>query len=442
MVYNSMKLFLSSLLLSLPLITNPCIAAPSKGHSVLDKMVASVNDEAITESELDKQTQLILIRLKPTELTLPPMSVLKKQVLDRMIIDRIQMQQAKELGIEIDQATVNQTLNDMVKHDDLSFDEWRQFLEDQGVSFEYFKDSVKNELLISRLQQQEVGKMVSVSNIDVDHFVNSPAGQDQSGTEYRIGHILIALPENASVDTIHKKNEEAKNIVQQLKTGSNFAQMAMARSNGQHALEGGDLGFRKTAEIPSLFAKEAALLQIGEVYGPIKNESGFHIIKLIDKRIEGTSLSAMPTESQVQQILIKTGPQRSDQEAKQLLAHIKQLLTEKNASFKTLAQKYSEEAISKEKGGVLGWVTPTQVLPEFSTQINKLKTGEISEPFKTDLGWHLVQVIKRRSHLSSVESMRNKAMDILFRRKFDEQLISWQRRLKEDAEVQVYLDES
>ncbi len=416
-------------------------AAPlSKKLPVLDKMVASVNSEAITESQLNQQTQLLLVRLRQADAALPPLPVLRKQLLERMILEKLQLQLATVEGIEVDEPTLNQALQDIAARDNLALSQMQQFLEEQGIPFTQFRETIKTEITLSKIQQKEVGQHITVSKADIQHFLNSPAGLDQSGVEYRLGHILIPFPSEApSKEQQQKTQERAEHIVKELKAGANFTKMAIAKSAGQQALNGGDLEWRKTESIPTAFVKVVPALQIGEIYGPIRDSSGLHIIKLLNKRSQQTT-GKSKEQAHIRQILIKTNEKRSDSEAEALLAKLRTQIIN-GASFTALAQRYSEEA-NGAKGGDIGWVTEKTVVPEFNQEILKLRAGEISQPFKSTLGWHLILVVEKKNECVSSEAMRNKAMEILYQRKFDEQLISWLRHLRNDAEVEIYLNEN
>ncbi len=269
---------------SLGILSFTLQAAPSHTLPILDRMVASVNNEAITESELNRQTELLLVRLRQTDTPMPPLAVLHKQLLEKMIMEKCQLQIAAAEGITVDEKTLNQAVNEIASRDNLSVDQMQQFLEEQGITFAQFRETIKTELLLSKIQQKEVGQRITISKTEVDHFLTSPAGQDQSGTEYHLSHILIPLPEEYSKTEQQKIEESANALTKELKHGADFAKMAMAKSAGQQALEGGDLGWRNTATMPSTFAKIAPTLRAGEIYGPIRNDSGYHIIKLLGKR--------------------------------------------------------------------------------------------------------------------------------------------------------------
>ncbi len=418
----------------------PLQAAPhAKKLVVLDRMVASVNGEAITESDLNKQTQLLLVRLQQTDTALPPMNVLHKQLLERMILEKLQLQLATQEGVIIDDSTLDNAIEEIASRDNLSLHQMQKFLEEQGIPFAQFCETIKTEITLSKLQQKEVGQNIIISKAEIEHFLTSPAGLGESDTEFRLGHILFPVPEEATKVELDKIEAEAKTIVKQLKTGANFSEVAIAKSSGQQALEGGDLGWRKLGFIPTVFVKVVPTLKVNEIYGPIQDSSGFHIIKLLDKRNTITASLKPKQEVHLRQILIKTSAKRSEPEVEERLAALRQQIVN-GASFAQLAQKHSEEMNSATKGGDIGWVSEASVVSEFNQQMAKLKAGEISQPFKTSLGWHLIQIIEKRTRTTPNEALRNKAMEVLYQQKFDEQLISWLRRLRANAEVEIYLN--
>jgi peptidyl-prolyl cis-trans isomerase SurA len=427
-------------LLGLLLLSSTGNTAPRK-LPVLDRVVAIVNQEAIPESELNNQMTLLMLRLKQSETALPPLAQLRKQLLDKLVIEKLQLQKAKEAHIEIDEPELNKAIAELAARDDFSVDELQQFLGEQGLPFNKFRETIKNEITISKLQQREVGQNIHISPLDVEQFLASAAGQDQTGAEYHLGHILIALPETASAEEIAKSKKQAEGILQRLRSGADFAQTAVGESSGAQALKGGDLGWRKMVEIPTLFSNVVSTLKIGELHGPIRNDSGFHIIKLIDKRIDGKTATDITSVKKihVRQILIKTASKMSDAEAQALLLKLRgQILS--GEDFPKLALKYSQETQSASKGGDLGWVSPSTA-SLFFEKISILRPGEVSQPFKTDKGWHLVQVIEHRIGHTASEPMKTRATDLLFQRKFEERLVSWLRRLRDEAEVQIYLND-
>jgi len=424
---------------SFPVLAN---ATVNKG-AVLDRVVAVVNDEAIPESALNRQMQLLMMRIQQGDMTPPPQDQLRKQLLDKMILEKLQLQRAKEASIEVEENELNNTIADIAKRDNLSINDLKKSLEDQGVSFTQFRDTIKNELTILKLHHRELGQNINISATEIDQFLQSPAAQDQSNAEYHLGHILIPLPETPSEKVDHEAKKQAEELVQQLKNGADFSQIAIGKSSGAQALNGGDLGWRKAPELPTIFSKVAPTLRIGSIHGPIRDSSGYHIIKLIDKRIEGVQAATTIAvkKCHVRQIFIKPSAKISESDAEALLNKIREEVVE-GADFSKLAQKHSHEANSAAKGGDLGWLSRESVVPEFYKSMTSLQKGELSKPFKTALGWHLIQLIDARQEHVASEALRNKAKDILTQRKMDERLGTWLRRLRDDSQVEIHLNES
>ena len=406
-----------------------CTALP------LNKIAATVGEDVITTSELSKKTNLVLNNLSKQNINLPPREILEHQVLNKLILDQIQLQMAKQLAIEVDSTSINQTIEDLAKHEHLTVAEYKQKLHKDGMNFADFREHIKTELILTKLQQREIGNEIRISAADIDGYLNSPEGQDNSGTEYNLGHILIIAPEQPTPTALKQTEAKAIKLVNELKQGKDFKQVAMANSADMRALDGGDLGWRQLSEIPTIFVKQVPNMQINDITGPIQSASGFHIIKLYDKR---TGKKPDYTEVRARQILIKPSKNTSEQEAKDtLLALRKQII--KGQSFATLAEKKSEELHTAVKGGDLGWFSETAVIPEFWDNVIKLSVDGLSEPFKTGLGWHLVQVTGRRTSNVSKDAMRRRTADILRERKFNEMLEIWFKKIRDEAKVDVLL---
>lgn len=420
-------------------LVGSCFFATSVFAGVpLDRVVAIVNNQVISYSELKKQVTLLVSRVDTDKTPLPPKKILEQQVLSKMINDTLQLQLAKKTGIEVDSTTVNQALKDIAQQDGMTLDEYRMYIEQSGISFHDYREIIRTEVLLSRLQQREILQDISISETDIDSYLNSPVGQDQSGVEYRLGHILLLTPESPTPDALQASQTEANTLVNTLNNGADFRQVAMEKSAGHQALQGGDLGLRSIGEVPTLFVKHVPSMRIGEVVGPIRSANGFHIIKLIEKRIGKEPLHV---ETRVRQIFIKPSINTSDEEAASALKQIRADILN-GADFSKMAEKKSEELSTATKGGELGWVTEKSVLPKFYHKMNKLKEGELSLPFKTEIGWHLIQVLERRTQNDSQEAARNRAKEVLQERKFSEMLGSWLKRIKDGAQIENLLDEN
>jgi len=418
-------------------------AAPMKERSLgtLDRIVAVVNKEAIPESELNQQFQLLLSELRHNEPNLPAPDKLKKQLLDKIVMEKLQLQKAKETGIELPEADLNHAVEDIAKRNHMTVQQLQTTQEERGVPFSKFKEIVKNQIIISRLQQRELGQNIHVSPEEIDQFLSSSQGQNQTGAEYRLSHILIPISDSSNSRSVNRAKTQIETIMKELRRGADFSKLAVAYSNSESS-PGGDLGFRKTPELPSLFAKVVPTLKVGAIHGPIRNESGYHIIKLVEKRIDGVTTSNRSlTKIHVRHILMTSNEKTSDTEVQASLNKIREHCIE-GSDFGKLASKHSEEQASVSKGGDLGWITPDSIDAEFYQAISQLSVGEISQPFKTASGWHLAQVLAVRQTPVTSQATRNKASDLLFQRKVEERIATWLKRVRDEAEVQIYLNEA
>jgi len=430
---KKLQLWFFTLLISLSSFT---YAKPA----VLDRVIASANGKAITESELQARTQLLLVQLQQNDASLPPLASLKKQLLDRIILEKLQLQQAEPEELDVDETLVEQQVKNIAQQDNISVDELKSFLEEQGVPFSQFKNLIRNELVLRNVQQRQIAQRIMISDRDIDTFLKSPAGQDQSGTEYHLGHILIPIPEQATAEQIQTIKQQALTLTKQLQKGSDFSKIAMEKSAGQQALDGGDLGWYRVAALPTLFDSVVPTLNVNEIHGPIEEPGGFHIIKLLGKRRPQDPNSTTQNQSHVKQIVV-TESNKTENQIKDQIKQLRKKISE-GEDFSKLAKEFSEESNSAQKGGDIGWVAQgSSVLPEVIDQATKLKVGEISEPFKTKLGWHIIQVSEKRTQSIPSKAIRERAMETLFTRRFEESLSTWLKYLKADSEIQIYLDE-
>ena len=399
----------------------------------LDSIAATVNDEAISNSFLQSQVKILKFNVRNANI-LPPKHELDRQVLEKIISDKIQLQHAKKARLEVMPQEITAMVEDQAKSRGLTTKGLKDALKTAGITYKDYVDLIKEEILIQQLHQREVIQDVAVSNSEIESFLNSPEGQDQTGTEYELGHILLVLPEAPSASQLEAKRKEAVALVATLRQGADFSKTAMAKSSDRFAMSGGNLGWKKVSEVPTLFVKHVPSMQPGEILEPVQSSSGFHILKLLNKRI---GKETMHVETRVRQILIKPSVNISSEEAKENLLKFKSQI-EAGTDFAKLAEKSSEELASASKGGDLGWLTKDQVLPLFYKKMNKLKVNEISEPFETSLGWHLIQVIGRRDQSTSAAAARNKAHNIVFQRKATQMLEVWLKRIRDEAKVAIF----
>ncbi len=403
----------------------------------LDRIVAVAEDDVILASELERQVDAIASQFQANGAPLPPRPILRRQVLERMILQRLQLQLAERNGIEVDDETLRQALLELARRNHMDLEGFRRAIEEQGMDYARFVENLRQELMLNRLRNSQVDAKIQVSEREVTHFLETEAQSDpEQAREYRLGHILIATPEAASPQTVQKAQRKAERIAAELRQGLDFRQTAIAVSDGAQALEGGDLGWRKLDRIPTLFVDIVPKMKKGEVRGPIHSPSGFHIIKLLDVRGGDKHIVL---ETHVRHILIKTNEVIDDAEAKRRLNILKRRI-ESGEDFAALAQAFSDDPASAVKGGDLGWITADAVVPAFAQAMNRLEPGEISDPIQTPFGWHIIQVLERKSRDDTPEYRRKRAREILTRRKIEEETELWLRRLRNEAYVEILLD--
>jgi peptidyl-prolyl cis-trans isomerase SurA len=427
-------LALAALLLGLP--SAPLLSAPAPGTEPLNAIVAVVNDDVIVDSELQHEVATVTAELQAKGTPIPPAKTLNKQVLERLIAKRLQAQRAAQLGIKVDDATLTKTMTEIASRNALTLEDLRATLEKGGVRFDDFREETRRQMISAQLERQEVLNTITVTDPEIDRFLEKDSGRLVERTEVRLQHILIAVPDGASQDQFKKAQAKAAGLVRQLRAGGDFAKLAVANSDGQQALDGGDLGWFKIAEVPTLVAEPARTMAKGEVSDPIRSQGGFHIVKVSDiKGSEGQVVS----QTHARHILIRTSELVSDDDAKTRLAQLRMRIVGGD-DFAALARSNSNDTGSALKGGDLGWVNPGDTVPDFEQAMNALAPNAISEPFKSPFGWHIVQVLERRQADTTAEVMRQKAKDAIRQRKAREATELWLRRLRDEAFVEIRLD--
>ncbi|EAT12807.1 Parvulin-like peptidyl-prolyl isomerase [Oceanobacter sp. RED65] len=397
----------------------------------IDSIAAVVDDGIIMESELEQRIDTI--KRQSQGMRLPPDDILQDQVLERLIIENLQLQMAERSGMRISDEQLNQTIINIAKQNGLTLREFKKALEKDGVSYAQAREQIRRERIISEVQRYRVGSKINISEQDVDNFLNSVRGKSATAEEYRLGHILIQVPSQASRAQLKRAQNKAEDIVKKLRNGADFQQMAISQSEGRNALKGGDLGWRKEAELPTLFADIVPDLKKGQVSNPIRSASGYHIIKISDKRGGDTQ---MVRQTKARHILIQENEIRNSQQAKKLINDLYKKL-KNGADFDELAKEYSDDPGSKLSGGDLGWVNQGDMVPAFEQTMNATKKGQISEPFKSRFGWHVLQVTDYRQKDVGEEIQRNQARQLLYSRRFEEELPIWLRQIRADAYVEV-----
>ncbi|MBK1693775.1 molecular chaperone SurA [Chromatium weissei] len=418
------------------LIFSASTAVAQLGNESLDAIIAVVNDDVVVRSELNKEINLVLPQLRQQGTAEPPRAQLEKQVLDRLILKRLQRLRAKEVGIEVDDSTLNEALTGIAKRNNLGLEELQKTLEAGGIRFNDFREDTRSQILNSRLQNQEVVSKIRVTEPEIDRFLAKESSRLIEREQVRLQHILVALPENPTSEQIKIAETKANRLVAELRRGADFSETAVRESDGRNALEGGDLGWFEMGAVPALVGDLATTMAEGEISNPLRNASGFHIIKL--REIKGAT-SKNINQTKARHILIRTNELVSDEDAKRRLAQLRQRVLN-GEDFATLARAHSDDTGSALKGGDLGWVNPGDTVPEFEQMMNALAPNAVSESFKTPFGWHLVQVLERRNQDTSGDLLRIKAREALQRRKAEEATEEWLRQLRDEAYVEIRLD--
>ncbi len=403
----------------------------------IDRIIAVVNNDVIVQSEMLTRMRVVIEQLENSGVPAPPRDVLEKQVLEQLILDRLQMQLAASTGIRVDDETLNRQIADIARRNNLTLREFRDILERDGFVFSAFREEIRRELIKTRVQQRQVQDRVQVTDRDIDNYLATRDKQGGENPDYRLGHILVAVPDGASPEELADAKDEAEDIIARLRAGANFGRTAAAESDGQQALEGGDLGWRKGGELPTLFEEVAPNLEKGEVSDVIRSSSGYHIIKLIDVR--GAERHVI-NQTHARHILVKTNEVLNANAARSRLRVLRARILN-GADFTELARASSDDPGSAVKGGDLGWLSPGDTIPPFEKTMNSLEVNAISEPFETQFGWHIVQVLGRRDRDSTEEVRRAKAAEALQKRKIDEELQSWFRQIRDEAYIEYRLDE-
>jgi len=401
----------------------------------LDRVVAIVDEDVVLESELNDRTKAVLQRLQGQYSQLPEEDVLRKQVLEQLIVERIEIGLAKRYEIKVEEVEIDQAIERIRDKNKMTADDFAADLKRQGLNIAGLRNQIRDELTINHLQQGVVSSRIKVSPQEVDNFLASSDGKFATSPDYHIGHILIAVSSTADAETIAAADKKAKDIYQKLQGGADFAQLAIANSNDQAALQGGDIGFRKLAQLPELFGTQLATLKTGEVTQPFRSGAGFHILKNIEQRGGGAQLIE---QTHARHILVKTSEIMDDNQAREKLLGLKDRI-EKGEDFAKLAKANSEDTGSMLSGGDLGWSTPGMFVAAFEENLANTPIGKISRPFKSQFGWHILQVLERRKEDMSEQMKRNQAQNVIRSRRFDEEFQLWLTQIREEAFVEIKL---
>jgi peptidyl-prolyl cis-trans isomerase SurA len=400
---------------------------------LLDRVVAIVNDGVVLNSDLDAQVDAVTERLRQQKLELPPQNVLRQQVLERLVLQEIQVQRANHVGVKVSDEQLNQALSDVAKRNNLTLSQLPDALAQQGIDYTSYREEVRREITLQMLRQRDVLQHISVTPREIDQYLDKQTKTPSERNEYNVSHILIAVGQEASPAQLDAAAKRAQDVYERAKGGEDFAKLAVAYSNSQTALDGGALGWRKGSELPTFLTDIITRLKPGEVAEPLRTPTGFHIIRL--NEVRGGSEKAVEDQIHTRHILMKTNALADDATVRGKLENIRERVL-KGEDFAVIAQTVSEDPGSAAEGGDLGWSGPGTFAPEFEQAAAALKDNEISEPFHTQFGWHVVQMLGHRRYDNSDELKRRQAIDAIRAGKADEETELWLRQMRDEAFVE------
>ena len=403
---------------------------------LIDRVIAVVDSGVIMESELNQRVQDIIGRLRSEGTELPPKELLEEQVLERLIIEEIQLQIGDSAGVKISDAELNRALSMLASQNSMNLEQFKKSLDANNESYSKLRDSVRKELIIQRVQRGKVGANIEISEQEIENFLNSEEGRSKLAEQYNVQQILLSLNSEAPESEVNSTKEKGADIISRYNEGESFEKLAATYSSDQNALEGGSLGWRKATELPTLFSDVVVKMKVGEASELIRSGAGFHIIRLAEKRGDVVKFE---DQTLVRHILVQLSEIRSEKQTKDLMNEIYQKLVD-GEDFKQLARQYSEDPGSKMEGGELGWSAPDTFDPAFEEVMNSVDTGEVSRPFQSSFGWHILEVLDRRNEDISDDVRKNRAYSIIFNRKFEQELQRTLIELRSESYVDIKLN--
>lgn len=408
----------------------------SRGE-LLDRVAAIVGDGVVLQSQLDTEVERVTVRLRDNKTELPPRNVLRKQVLERLISQELQMQRAEHVGLRVSDEMLNGAIEEIAQRNHTTFSQLPAALENQGIDYRDFRDDMRRDLTAQLLRQRDVYARINVSPRELDQFIARQQRLPNQSAEYNLSHILVSVPVAATTEQVNAREARVKEVYEKLKGGGDFAQLAISYSDSGTNIEGGSLGWRKGAEVPSIVAEVIPTMSAGDISEPIRTPSGFHIFKL--NNIRGGEQQAVVSQVHARHILLKTNDLEDDSTVQQRLSNIRQRIVSGKEDFAAIAAVTSQDPGSAADGGDLDWTGPGTFVPEFEQQLDALNENEITQPFKSKYGWHIVQLLGRRVHDATDDNRRNRALASLREAKAEEATEIWLRRLREDAFVDYRL---
>ncbi|TVL28066.1 peptidylprolyl isomerase SurA [Shewanella xiamenensis] len=416
-------------------ISQPTMAAPQP----IDRVAVQINDGIVLESEITNMIDTVKANAKAANQSLPSDSALRTQVIERLILTRLQLQMADRIGLHIGDLQLDQAIENIAREQKMTVAQMQQKIESEGLSFGQYREQLREEITLGEIQRIQVQRRIQVSPQEITGLVKLIQEQGMKDVEYQIGHILIDVPNNPTSEQLEASSKRANAVLERLKSGEDFRRTAIASSSGPKALEGGIWDYMNINEMPTLFAEVINGAKKGDIIGPIKSGAGFHIIKIMDAR--GLQTKEIE-EVRARHILLKPSPILSEDRAKAMLEQFLKQIRSGEAKFEDLARQYSEDPGSATKGGELGWAEPGIYVPEFAQTLNSLSPDQISEPFRTTHGWHITQLEERRKTDATDQFNTNRAHQLIFRRKFNEELQNWLDEMRADAYIEVFQPES
>lgn len=421
------------------------LAAPlhAQNKSVqLDSIAVVVNDEVITRQELETRVRMIETRMRNQRIEIPARADLQRQLLERMIIERAQLQLAKEYGLRVDDVMLDRAILKIAEQNKMSLQEFRNQLEKEGAAFAAFREEIRDEIVLQRLREREVESKLQISESEVENFLADESARAQVAREFNLAQILVRVPENASPEQIAVRRARAEDVVRQLRLGADFAKTAATYSDSSDALKGGEIGWRNLDRLPQLFVDAVKELKDGQISAIVKSPNGFHVLKVIGQRNQAASAApASVQQTRARHILIRITPAVPANEARRKMLDLQARLKNKTAKFEDLARQFSNDG-SAAKGGDLGWLYPGDTLPEFDAAMGKLALGELSDIVETNYGLHLIEVLERKTDDVSKERQKMAARQALRERKMEEAMEDWARQVRDRAYVEFRLEDN
>ncbi|MEP3165989.1 MAG: peptidylprolyl isomerase, partial [Marinobacter sp.] len=398
-----------------------------------------VNDDVILQSELEARINTIVGRLSAQGTGLPPRDILEERVLEQLITESIQLQMADRAGMRISDNELNETMASIARRNNMTLEQFEQQLAQEGVTYREAREQIRNEMITSRVQQRQVGNRVRVTDREVQNYLDAMAGQGRSNAEYELAHILIEVDDFNDEEEVSAARDKVETLREEIVAGRDFREVAVAESDASNALDGGNMGWRAENRLPSLIANVVPDLEPGTVSPVLQNNSGFHLVMVMDRR--GGEQAQMIEQAMVRHILVRTSETVSESQAEEAIRDIYEQL-QNGADFGTLAREYSDDPVSGSDGGNLGWVSPGQMVPEFEQAMMAADVGEFKGPFRSQFGWHILQVQDRREQDISGDIRESEARQAIYRRKYDTELQNWLREIRDEAFIEFKNEES